>query len=194
MIHPNTELKFISQEIGYGVFATAFIPTGTIVYVVDPLELVVSQDDFCRYPDVMKMVIEKFSYIDSNGNKIVSWDHAKYVNHCCNCNTMSSGYGFEIAIRDIHAGEEITDEYGLFNMDYELELTCSLKSCRKTLKKNDLDNYFREWDNKVHPAILKISSVEQPLYSLLEESTRTELEALKTNPDLYKSVFTLKYH
>ena len=38
MIHPNTRLGFVNEEIGYGVFATALIPKGTIVYVKDDLE------------------------------------------------------------------------------------------------------------------------------------------------------------
>jgi hypothetical protein len=29
VIHPDTELRFVSDEIGYGVFATALIPRGT---------------------------------------------------------------------------------------------------------------------------------------------------------------------
>lgn len=33
MIHPDTELRFINPEIGYGVFATQFIPRGTITWV-----------------------------------------------------------------------------------------------------------------------------------------------------------------
>ena len=42
MIHPNTELRFINPVVGYGVFATDFIPEGTITYVKDSLELEVS--------------------------------------------------------------------------------------------------------------------------------------------------------
>ena len=33
MIHPDTELRFISDEVGYGVFATALIGRGTITWV-----------------------------------------------------------------------------------------------------------------------------------------------------------------
>ena len=117
MIHPNTELKLINEHIGYGVFATADIPEGTIVYVKDSLELIVSPTDYLMHSEAMKDVIEKYSYIDEKGNRIISWDFAKYVNHCCNCNTISTGYGFEMAIRDIQKGEQITDEYGIFNLD-----------------------------------------------------------------------------
>ncbi len=39
MIHSKTELKFINDLVGYGVFATETIPEGTIVYVKDSLKL-----------------------------------------------------------------------------------------------------------------------------------------------------------
>jgi hypothetical protein len=39
MIHPHTCIRYVNPQIGYGVFATAFIPKGTIVYVKDDLEL-----------------------------------------------------------------------------------------------------------------------------------------------------------
>jgi uncharacterized protein len=116
MIHPNSRIQFISDNVGCGVFATAFIPKGTIVYVKDFMELTITPEQYEKLPHVLQEKVEKYSYIENQGNRIVSWDHGKYVNHCCDCNTISTGYGFEIAIRDIHPGEEITDEYGLFNV------------------------------------------------------------------------------
>ena len=136
MIHPNTELKLINEHIGYGVFATADIPEGTIVYVKDSLELIVSPTDYLMHSEAMKDVIEKYSYIDEKGNRIISWDFAKYVNHCCNCNTISTGYGFEMAIRDIQKGEQITDEYGIFNLEKEMVLVCGQENCRKKTPPN----------------------------------------------------------
>ena len=37
MIHPCTELRHVSPEIGVGVFATALSPKGTLVYVKDSI-------------------------------------------------------------------------------------------------------------------------------------------------------------
>lgn len=45
MIHPKTELRYINDTVGYGVFATDRIPKGTIVYVKDSLEITVSPAD-----------------------------------------------------------------------------------------------------------------------------------------------------
>jgi hypothetical protein len=61
MIHPNTELKFISERVGYGVFAASDIPEGTIVYVKDSLELVVSPTDYLMHSEDMKEVIGGFA-------------------------------------------------------------------------------------------------------------------------------------
>src|SRR5690606_207308 len=120
MLHPKTELRYISDHVGYGVLATDLIPEGSIVYVKDSLELEISPTDYLIHSEETKEVIDKYSYIDERGYRIISCDFAKYVNHCCNCNTISTGYGFEIAIRDIKPGEQITDEYGIFNLDSEM--------------------------------------------------------------------------
>ncbi len=192
MIHPNTQLKHIGDPIGYGVFAVTDIPEGTIVYVKDSLELVITPTDYLMHDIEMKEVIDKYSYIDEKGNRIVSWDFAKYVNHCCNCNTISTGYGFEMAIRDIKAGEQITDEYGIFNLDKEMTLVCGEQACRKLVKPEDFDSYYREWDEKIRSSISKLFTVEQPLMPFIEKNTRKELDDFFKNPDLYKSVYTLR--
>ncbi|MCB0477983.1 MAG: SET domain-containing protein [Crocinitomicaceae bacterium] len=193
MIHPNTELRFISEQIGYGVFATEMIPEGTIVYVKDSLELIVSPTDYLMHTDEMKDVIEKYSYIDENGNRIISWDFAKYVNHCCNCNTISTGYGFEIAIRDIQKGEQITDEYGIFNLSEEMELHCGQPGCRNKICPKDFDDHYQNWDQKIRKSIVKLFDVNQPLLPFVEEGTRQELDTFFVSPERYKSVYSLKY-
>lgn len=193
MIHPKTELRFIDDHVGYGVFATDDIPEGTIVYVKDSLELVVTPTDYLLHSEEVKEVIEKYSYIDQNGNRIISWDFAKYVNHCCNCNTISTGYGFEIAIRDIQKGEQITDEYGIFNLTYPMEVSCGSTNCRKVIKPDDFDTYYKEWDNKIRKSIVRLFEVEQPLMSFVEKESREELDSFFQNPDSYKSVYALKF-
>lgn len=192
MIHPNTELRFVSESIGYGVFATEAIPAGTIVYVKDSLELVVSPTDYLIHDEAMREVIDKYSYIDPAGNRIISWDFAKYVNHCCNCNTISTGYGFEIAIRDIHPGEQITDEYGIFNLDKEMVLDCGQEGCRKIIRPNDFDDYYQQWDDKIKRVFPTIFKVNQPLMPFIDLETRQELDAFFRNPSDYKSVYALR--
>ena len=194
MIHPKTELKYINDQVGYGVFATDLIPEGTIVYVKDSLEVVITPTEFLLHTEEMKEVIEKYSYIDEHGNRIISWDFAKYVNHCCNCNTMSTGYGFEIAIRDIKKGEQITDEYGIFNLEYEMKLVCGEHYCRMKVAPEDFDNYYPVWDEKIKTSISKLPQVEQPLMPFIDGDTQKDLNSFFKNPKKYKSVYALRFH
>lgn len=193
MIHPDTELRFLNDTVGYGVFATKRIPAGTITYVKDSLESVISPTDYLMHPEAVRAVIEKYSYIDEAGNRIVSWDFAKYVNHCCNCNTISTGYGFEMSIRDIEAGEQITDEYGIFNLETGMPLVCGEQNCRKQIGPDDFDLYYKDWDVKIKASIDKLFAVEQPLLGFIDAATRAELDGFFNDPNLYKSVYALKY-
>ncbi|MGB5683537.1 MAG: SET domain-containing protein [Polyangiales bacterium] len=188
MIHPSTELRHIDAQLGYGVFATERLPRGTITYVWDPLEVEIRPDDPRLAEPVLRDKIERYSYIDAVGTRIVSWDHAKYVNHCCQCNTMSTAYGFEIAIRDIEAGEQITDEYGMFNMPEPMNLSCSRTPCRGQVKAGDLDQLWHAWDKKIMAALDVLELVEQPLWPLVDSVTATQVERYARWGEGYRSV------
>ncbi len=194
MIHPNTEIKHINDQIGFGVFATAFIPKGTIVYAKDLYEIEVSREEYLSLPLTLQQTIEKYSYIDENGRRIVSWDIAKYVNHCCYSNTISTGYGFEIARRDILPGEEITDDYGLFNLEYTMELSCSRKECRGKVSASDLDRFYLEWDEEIKELLKLIDQHEQALWPILSGDSLKKLRRYLDGDDSsYLSVLKLRY-
>jgi len=193
MIHPNTRVQYINDQIGWGVFATDFLPMGTIIYVKDQLEISITPDAFHKFDPLLQDAIEKYSYLENQGNRIISWDHAKYVNHCCDSNTMSTGYGFEIAIRDIFPDEEITDEYGLFNVSENMTLQCDKPNCRQILKTNDIDAYFENWDQKVRRALPRILNVCQPLFHLLDSRTTEQIADFLADQNSYVSIRSLKF-
>lgn len=175
MIHPHTKLDFVSESVGYGVFATQFIPKGTIVYVKDDLEVIVTPDSMLLKDEKYRKVIDTYSYRDESGNYILSWDIAKYVNHCCEANSISTGYGFEIATRDIQSGEQITDEYGLLNIEEDIPLTCEHCTCRGKVSNMDYLKYLPEWDLKAKEAVKLIRKVKQPLWEYVDDSTQEEV-------------------
>lgn len=193
MIHPSTELRHISDTIGYGVFATKFIPEGTLVYVKDCLEISVSQSEYQMHIPEMQAIIEKYSYIDENGDRILSWDIGKFVNHNCNFNTISTGYGFEIAVRDIFPGEEITDEYGIFNLESEMYCCCGNSNCRGILKSSDFEQHHERWDKMIKKSLSNLFAIEQPLMPFVDQETVHELKEYLKNPLKYKSVYNLRY-
>lgn len=193
MIHPHTELRYVSPEIGIGVFATTLIPKGTLVYVKDPLDIELTEQQFDQLDGLSRRMADKYAYIDERGIRIVSWDHAKYVNHRCECNTISTGYGFEIALRDIAPGEEITDEYGLFNMAIPIPVTCGCANCRKVVCGTDIDRYADRWDIQVRDALGYVREVPQPLWDLVDPATQAALEGYLSGRQPYRSVLTLKW-
>ena len=193
MIHPYTELRKIDDNMGWGVFATSFIPKGTIVYVKDLLEVEVSPEMYLTLDPTYKQIVDKYSYTDETGSRIISWDIAKYVNHRCQCNTMSTGYGFEVSLRDIFTGEEITDECGLFNIEEEMPLACNCRHCRKMLRPGDIDLHYQKWDKQIKSALAQFNKVEQPLISFLSRKTYEELMDYFNKRRPYKSVINLKY-
>jgi hypothetical protein len=192
MIHPATELRLVSAHIGHGVFATRRIPRGTITYVKDELEIELTPRQFERLDEAHRQIVDKYSYIDPRGRRVVSWDHAKYVNHRCECNTMSTGYGFEIALRDIEPGEEITDEYGLFNLTEPMQVDCGCRQCRKVVRPGDVTRLAAGWDRKVMVALADLPGVDQPLWHLVDGRTQRAVNAYLAGRQAYRSVATLE--
>jgi len=99
-----------------------------------------------------------------------------------------------MAIRDILPGEQITDEYGMFNLEKEIHLSCGFKNCRKVVKPEDFETYYQEWDGKIQASMARLFQVAQPLLPLVDASTREELDAFFVEPHAYKSVYSLKYN
>jgi len=193
MVHPDTALKFVNPIIGSGVFATEFIPKGTLTYVKDSLEIDLSPSQYAKHGNAMRDVIDKYSYIDDQGHYIVSWDHAKYINHNCDPNTISTGYGFEIAIKDIYPGDEITDEYGIFNLESTFKCECGSPQCRENVKPEDLDTIFSSWDEKIIPALSQYDKVTQPLGQFLSKETLLLIADFLHDKQQYRSVHRLRY-
>lgn len=116
MIHPHTELRFINKDIGYGVVATHFIPKGTITWVLDKLDREFTPGEVEKLDPVYREILDTYSFCNSAGNLVLCWDHGRFVNHSFNSNCLTTAYDFEVAIRDIHPGEQITDDYGYLNI------------------------------------------------------------------------------
>ena len=41
------------------------------------------------------------------------------MNHDDQANTLTTGYGFEVAVRDVDEGEELTDDYRIFSTHHD---------------------------------------------------------------------------
>jgi hypothetical protein len=181
VIHPATELRFIDPSIGYGVFATRFIPKGTIVWTLDEFDRVLSRDQVRDLPDLLRAQVETYAYVDSLGRFILCWDFGRYMNHSCEPTSRSVGEAFEIAVRDILPGEQLTCEYGVLNMSGTFACACGTASCRGTIGSGDLAAHWPRWDQEAAVAFRAALDVEQPLlpYAKLGTEDRAIAEALR---------------
>lgn len=174
VIHGDTELRFVNADIGYGVFATRLIPKGTITWVRDRLDQAFTPADIERMPPAYHDLVHKYSFIDARGKFVLCWDHARFMNHSCEATCLSAGYDFELAVRDIVPGEELTDDYGTLNLEYAFECCCRSSRCRGRIHPRDLLTYAPEWDRAVAEPFALIPSVPQPLWPFLEERDAVE--------------------
>ncbi|MEZ4849786.1 MAG: SET domain-containing protein [Bacteroidia bacterium] len=120
MIHPSTKLLFINEQIGHGVVATQLIPAGTIVWTMDQLDRIIDPSEFLGKEDLYEELLDTYCYKNHEGKYVLCWDYSKYMNHSFRPNTISTAYYFDIAIRDIQKGEEVTCDYGYLNVEEPL--------------------------------------------------------------------------
>lgn len=171
MIHPDTELRFISPKIGFGVVATKLIPKGTITWALDKLDRVFSEAELAAFGNLYQEILDTYCYRDHNGNSILCWDHARFVNHSFNSSCITTAYDYELAVRDILPGEQLTDDYGYLNINEPFDAEAEEGSLRSRVMPDDLLRYHGEWDTKLLAAFGNFNKVAQPLSKFLSKET-----------------------
>jgi len=192
MLHPHTELKFVSTEIGYGIFTTQNIPKGTIIWVKDNLDRTFTQEEiFSMTPANLENVM-KYTYRNNKGHYLFCWDLTRYVNHSFTPNSMLTGLDFEIAIKDIAQGEEITNDYGTLNIIEPMKCAHS-HSDRDSVLPDDLLRFHPQWDKCIREAVTKLYSVSQPLEKFLTLSQKEQIEKILSGEIQVPSILNCYY-
>jgi len=189
MIHPDTELRFINDVIGYGVFAKKLIPKGTITWVQDELDHIYTPEQAAALSPLMQGYLETYCFTNSAGNHVLCWDNAKFVNHSFKSSCMSTAYDFEIAIRDIHPGEQLTDDYGYLNISEPFEVVDEGTE-RKIVYPDDILRHYEEWDQSIKERFSDIKTVDQPLKKFIPENTWAEFKNVMDGNAELKSLRT----
>ncbi len=192
MMHPDTEIQFISEEIGYGVVATQFIPKGTITWVQDELDQIYTPQQVGAMHSLLQKMIDKYSFRNNKGNFILCWDISKYVNHSFKSNCLSTTYDFEISIRDIYPGEELTDDYGYLNVTEAFQAKDE-GTPRSTVYPDDILNYHKEWDEQLSQAFKFIAEINQPLMPLISLRNKSKIEKILAGQEDLESLIQLYY-
>lgn len=179
MLHPYTELKFVSPEIGYGIFATALIPKGSITWVKDELDRIIPKEDLGKMSPANQENLLKYSYRNSAGDYVFCWDLTRYVNHSYNPNSMLTTMGFEIALRDILPGEEMTNDYGTLNIIESFECANGPSPDRDKVCPDDLKLFHALWDMQIGTAFACLAKHAQPLEAFLTHKQREEIKLIQ---------------
>lgn len=192
MIHPKTELRFISKEVGYGVFATDFIPAGTITWVLDKLDREFRPEEFFAMDILYQNIIDTYTFRNNIGNYVLCWDHGRFVNHSFNSNCLTTAYDFEIAIRDILPGEQLTDDYGYLNIKDPFTAVDEGTE-RKIVYPDDLVRYYKVWDEKILKVFGKINAYEQPLRVLIKDELWDKVQKIIAGKQQIDSILNNYY-
>jgi hypothetical protein len=170
VIHPHTELRFINSEIGFGVIATRFIPCGTVTWVRDELDRVIPASRLAGLPPPFRELLDRYTFRDASGQHILCWDLGRFMNHSCDPSCLGPDADFEVAVRDIYPGEELTDDYGTLHLQAHESFSCRCGSmaCRGRVGPEDAGTRAAGWEALWRPALALLREVAQPLGGLLE--------------------------
>jgi len=188
MLRPDTELREINDKVGYGVFATQPIPLGTITWALDPLDQILTLHTVEQLENQYDGILTRYTWINANGHRILCWDFGRFMNHSCEANSFGpGGCHFEMAVRDIAAGEELTCDYATLNLEQPLICQCGSSRCRGVVKSNDLEYVASTSDGLIRTAFKRVYEVKQPLWHWVESQNK-EIDHMLHLPESIPSV------
>src|ERR1700739_970355 len=115
MLTVKTKVKN-SPLHGIGLFADEFIPKGTKMWVLQKdFDQVLTEENFNALPPIAQSYFKHFAYFNEfEGGYVLCGDNARVTNHYTIQNTECDKI-YTIALNDIFPGEEITENYFVFN-------------------------------------------------------------------------------
>ncbi|HML28103.1 MAG TPA: SET domain-containing protein [Hyphomicrobium sp.] len=124
MLMVKTLLK-PSDIAGIGLFAAEDIPKGTVTWrFMAHFDRLLTEDEIESLPEVARANLLDHVYLhEASGMFVLCADNARFMNHADEPNTEGVHEpGYDIALRDIRAGEEITCDYRTFDAHVERKL------------------------------------------------------------------------
>ena len=192
MIHPDTELRDAGRDVGLGVFATRRIPCGTIVWVRDALDRCLPLEEVRAMPLRYRKLLDRYGFLEADGNRIFCWDFGRFVNHSCAPNVLPTPWRFEIAVRTIHAGEQVTNDYSTLNLERAFHCRCGSGQCRRRVRPGDFERFVDDWDERVGAALPNALAVDQPLSAWLDPRLRRKAQRASQRPELIPSIASIR--
>ena len=143
MLHRDIALKKSGIE-GLGLFATAPIKEGEVIWERDDNEVLYPVAEVDSWPEERRAAFWRYAYqVDAGhyaapGNPETE-DPADYMNHSCNPTAWYATDAVMVAMRDIDTGEEITYDYVMSEASarFLLDCRCGSANCRGTIRGSD---------------------------------------------------------
>ena len=107
---------------GLGLFADQFIPAGTTIWQYhEEIDREISLEVVDAMPEVTREYMKKYAWVEKN-TFIISIDNTQFINHSYTPNCIpSDDEETMIAARDINIGEEITENYKTYDVNFGLK-------------------------------------------------------------------------
>jgi len=107
-----------SPIAGVGLFAATDLPESFVIWeFVDGVDWRISPTELSLFPEPFQSKLRHYLYQEDSGLYVLCGDNAKYMNHCDDPNCDDTGGEYTVSIRAIAAGEELTCDYRLFDLE-----------------------------------------------------------------------------
>jgi uncharacterized protein len=105
-----------SKIQGVGLFAAQFVSKGTKTWKLNPkVDLVITASEYKKLPKIFRKNIDDHIYQCKFTKKwIFCTDDARFMNHSSNPNIKTVRGMYDVSLRDINEGEELTVDYDVF--------------------------------------------------------------------------------
>lgn len=92
------------------------------------------------------------------------------MNHSCAPTCLGPSADFEVAVRDISPGEELTDDYAALSLQVNESFDCHCRAwnCRRHISPADVVTQAAAWNAMLQPALEGLGAVAQPLGPFLK--------------------------
>ena len=105
-----------SKIQGVGLFAAQFVSKGTKTWKLEPkVDLVITASEYKKLPKIFRKNIDDHIYRCKFTKKwIFCTDDARFMNHSSKPNIQTVRGMYDVSLRDIKKGEELTVDYDVF--------------------------------------------------------------------------------
>ncbi len=81
LIQPDTRLVTVDTDVGDGVVATRWIPQGSITWVLDDIDRVITAVEVDALPPCYEPQVHRWTFDDGHGRRVLCWDLGRLMNH-----------------------------------------------------------------------------------------------------------------